>query len=289
MEIEKPIFIIGPGRSGSTIFHEIFAEHPNVAWLSNILKKYPQKIISNKRIMHLIDIPIMKNIIKWKISPFECYNFWDIYYKGFSTPCRDLIREDVTIKSKKNITNALSNILTSKRNRLLIKITGWSRIGFLHEIFPDAKFIHIVRNCGAFVNSMMNVNWWLGWRGPNNWRWGELSSKQKKKWLEYNQSFTSLAAIEWNILMQAVDDASSKLSPDNFLEIRYEDLCQNPVKTYKKTIEFTELQWSDYYEKKIKSFKLKNTNYKWQNELTDNQKKEIKEVSKYYLEKYNYI
>jgi len=30
--LNKPIFIIGTGRCGSTIFHRMMAEHPHVAW-----------------------------------------------------------------------------------------------------------------------------------------------------------------------------------------------------------------------------------------------------------------
>ncbi|MGH8234752.1 MAG: sulfotransferase, partial [Rhodanobacteraceae bacterium] len=27
--IDRPIFIVGAGRSGSTVFHRMFCEHPN--------------------------------------------------------------------------------------------------------------------------------------------------------------------------------------------------------------------------------------------------------------------
>ena len=44
MKIEKPIFIIGTGRCGSTIFYEIFSYHPNISWSSGALDIFPKKI-----------------------------------------------------------------------------------------------------------------------------------------------------------------------------------------------------------------------------------------------------
>jgi len=43
------------------------------------------------------------------------------------------------------------------------------RIGFLQAIFPDAKFIHIVRDGCAVANSRMNAPFWKGWQGLNTW------------------------------------------------------------------------------------------------------------------------
>ena len=76
----------------------------------------------------------------------------------------------------------MKQLLVRKRNRLLIKITGWPRIGYLNEIFSDAKFIHILRDGRAVANSLINVEFWRGWQCPQNWRFGRLTEKQQKEW-----------------------------------------------------------------------------------------------------------
>lgn len=288
MNIEKPIFIVGAGRSGSTVFHKMFARHPQVSWLSRACDKYPDKPSINRFLMNALDFPLLGKYLQEKTYPEECYNFWNRYCKGFSTPCRDLFKEDVTEKNKKEINKVMAEMLTKKRNRLLVKITGWPRIGLLQEVFNNGKFIHIIRDGRAVANSFLNMDWWWGWKGPNNWRWGNLSSSQNKEWETHNKSFLALACIEWKILMDAMEQIKTVVSRENFIEIKYEDLCSDPISVFKQVMEFSNLDVSVRFDEIVRKYPLKNTNDKWKNELTCEQQKVMEDVLGDYLIKYNY-
>lgn len=294
MEVRKPIFIVGTGRSGSTIFHEMFCRHPEVAWISKLCDVFPNQVWLNKYFLNSLDFPVVGTASKYlilqkrAIRPSEAYNFWENICTGFSRPCRDLVAEDVTNKKKRKIRKELTKTLTSNRERLLIKITGWPRLSFLQEVFEDAKFIHIVRDGRATVNSMLEVDFWEGWQGPQNWRWGELTLSQKADWDKYDKSFAALAAIEMNILMDAMEEAKTNIGPKSFLEVKYEDLCASPRNTFKDVIEFCDLTWSANFSKTIEEFNLKNTNYKWKQDLTPAQCDVISQILTSYLKKYNY-
>lgn len=279
MRVEKPIIIVGVGRSGSTIFQRMLSEHPKVAWLSSeVGDRFPGSPNLNGLLMKIIDFPIIGRLLRRICSPGEPYNFWEYYCKGFSKPCRDLLAEDVTIQVKRKLPRALATTLTQKRNRLLIKITGWSRIGFLNEIFYDAKFIHMTRDRKAVINSLINVDWWTGWKGPNNLRCGELTSAQKIEWQGFNRSFIALAGIELKILIESMKKAEQLVLDDNFMEVQYEDLCADPLSVFKRVTEFCELQWIAEFEKQIKKHRLKSANDKWRHELTEEQQ----QIAKYF-------
>ena len=179
-------------------------------------------------------------------------------------------------------------MLTKKKNRLLIKITGWPRIKFLKEIFPDAKFIHVLRDGRAVANSMINVEFWGGWKGPQNWRWGMLNEEYQNEWKKYDESFVILAAIEWKILIDAVEKAKKGIQQSQFFEIKYEKLMSEPIKVFKKTIDFCELDWTTCFESEIEKFELKNMNYKWKENLPETQKKMLNEFLNDYLKRYGY-
>ncbi|MGD9973886.1 MAG: sulfotransferase, partial [Desulfatirhabdiaceae bacterium] len=160
MPVSKPIIIFGTGRCGTTLFQHMFSEHPNLAWMSGLRHLCPDKPFLNRMLMKLLEYPLLERILKPAIHAGEYPAFWEHHSKGFSTPCRDLLATDVSVKMKHNILNAMSRLITRKRHTLLLKITGWPGIGFLSEIFHDAKFIHVIRDGRAVAYSLINAGFW---------------------------------------------------------------------------------------------------------------------------------
>ena len=89
----------------------------------------------------------------------------------------------------------MDQLIRSPRDRLLIKVAGWPWVGFFHVIFSDAKLIHVVRDGRAVANSLLNEAWWWGWRGPQNWRWGEMSAADHVTWQEHGRSFVAFTGL----------------------------------------------------------------------------------------------
>jgi hypothetical protein len=287
--ITKPIFIVGTGRCGSTALHHALAMHEETAWLSQFCDAWPYKPHVNRWAMQVLSLPLVQRYLRKLIYPVEAYRFWDHYYPGFSKSCRDLSKEDTTPLSKRGLWYFTANILTARRHRLLVKTTGWPRTGFLQEVFPDARFIHVYRDGRAVANSYLNVSWWSGWQGPTRWQWGDLSAEHREKWERYNHSFVVLAGLQWEILMSAYKKTRQNLPSNCWLEIRYEDMCLDPVGTLKKVAEFSELMWSPQFLTTIQNQSFVNTNYKWQEHLDVTQQKILNECLFDTLKEYNYV
>ncbi|HLV79998.1 MAG TPA: sulfotransferase [Chthonomonadaceae bacterium] len=289
MEVRKPIFVIGAGRSGSTALHRILIQHPNAAWLSGFCSKYPNRPERNRQFMQAIDVPLIGSYLTRRFKSWEVYDFWETFCRGFATPYRDLLASDVTPYTKKSVVQVMEKMLTPKRNRLCIKITGWPRIGFLREIFPDARFVHILRDGRAVANSNIQVDFWDGWLGPSRWKFGDLTPGEMEAWKRHHESFVALAGIEWNRLMAATIKASQPLGPDTFLEIKYEDACADPVSAFRKIADFCELAWSEAFEKSVRQSALQSQNTKWQRDLTPDQQRILEDVVCDYLKVFGYI
>src|SRR5215210_736304 len=121
MKITKPIIIVGTGRCGSTLFHRLLARHPQMMWLSGFCNEYPTKPAWNRWAVTAMGNPLLHRLLGERIRPAECYEFWDEFAYGFSEPCRDLVRTDVSARVKQKVRAAFEPMLTPSRNRLLVK------------------------------------------------------------------------------------------------------------------------------------------------------------------------
>lgn len=287
-KISKPIIIVGTGRCGSTVFHRLLARHPRTMWLSGLSDRFPTRTDWNRRAVSGMHQPLLRRLFGGKVQPSEAYLFWDYHAYGFSAPCRDLVRGDVTARVRKQVRGALEPMLTPAHDRLLLKITGWPRIGYLREIFEDARFVHIVRDGRAVASSLLHVDFWRGWQGPHGWRAGLLSPEDQAAWEGYARSFVALAGLEWRIQMRAIDAARRGLGPDQFLEIRYEDFCRQPWETCRRALEFAEVPSSPAFEREVKAEPIRDMTNRWRGDLTQPQQDLLDDLLREDLPRYGY-
>lgn len=286
--IVKPIIIVGTGRCGSTVLHRVLARHPRLMWLSGLCDRYPSRPELNRRAVTAVGHPLLRPLLAGRIQPGECYRFWDKHTYGFSEPCRDLVRSDVTRRVKKRMRAAFEAMLTTRRDRMLIKITGWPRIGFLSEVFEDAQFVHIVRDGRAVANSLLHVNFWRGWQGPQGWRAGLLSSQDQADWEANDRSFAALAGLEWRIQMRAIETARRSLDPARFLEVTYESFCQDPLATCRQVLAFAELESSAAFEHAVRATPINDMSGRWRDDLTAAQQAVLDDLLRDDLARYGY-
>lgn len=275
MPIKKPVIVFGTGRSGTTVFLRMLSTHESVSWLSTLCNRNPRRPELNRLLMSSLRYPVIGGILARRWNPSEAYRFWEHYCKGFTLPCRDLRSDDLSVRSRKSVEAALERCMTGNRPRLLLKITGWPRLGFLSSMFEDARFVHVIRDGRAVANSLLEQPWWWGWRGPSNWRWGPLPEELQAEWEASGKSFVVLAAIQWKMQMAAAEASESLLATANILKVRYEDVCQDPLTVMKDVARFAELEWTPAFESRLCAFRLSSANDKWKSSLNEVQQRAL--------------
>jgi Sulfotransferase family len=92
-------------------------------------------------------------------------------------------------------------------------------LGRLGRMFPEARFVHLVRDGRDVALSYLDAAW-----GP---------------------ATVEEAAVEWRRRVAAGRRAGRRLGPGRYVEVRYEDLAADPEPVVRRLCEFTTLSWDD--------------------------------------------
>jgi hypothetical protein len=285
----SPLFIVGAGRSGSTMLMKLLSSHPNVAWLSPISHRYPKRLAWQRGVLALADVPGVGRWVRDRLGPREAYSFWEAHSPGFKAPHRDLVAADVTASRRGQLIAAVEAIRTERRFALVAKLTGWPRVQFLHEVFPDERFVHLVRDGRAVAASFsrMTVEKWPGWRGPESWLFGKLDPSNQARWDATGQSYYALAGIQWTLVLDAIERARATVR-DAMIDVRYEDLCQAPRRVIQSILDHGGIPASAELDAVVANHRVDERNDAWRQEFDASQQSMLTELLRPHLGRYGY-
>ena len=237
-KIEKPIFIIGAPRSGTQLLYVLLGQHSDLGWFSTSTGKkffsddYLRSIYLRRRIFGLRKIPHPIDNFTLRFfstiePPTENGPIWDMVFEG---------NWDAKI-SKKNleiVKNEINEILQNKKKkRFLSKYPRNSiKISLINKAFPNSKFVHIIRDGRAVVNSMIQRSK----ENPSGYFGIPLKPSEKK---EMNQ--IEKHALQWTQVIEEIRNASKNLMKNQYFEIKYEDLVRNTEECLNQITSFCEL------------------------------------------------
>jgi len=301
--IERPIFLVGMPRSGTTLVFEIFTNHPDLGWLSfrfNRLPRWP--ILSLTSRLTALGPAFRKSVgrtdqkrhpilERLREGPSEAYRFWR-HHCGEKFLYDYLLGVRASESERRGVRRAIAKVLRYQgKKRFAAKLTGPSRIGYLESLFEDALFVHIVRDGRAVVNSLLNVDFWRDTfrRTQPAWK-GGLSEADLEKWRSiYKSSPAALAALQWRRVMETTREESAHLGAERYLELRYEDFLAAPRETLAQLTAFAGLEPAqeidDYLETRVR---LKNMNYQFRERFSPEELAMLEEVMGEELESRGY-
>ncbi len=227
---------------------EVLARHPDAGFVSNLEDRSPLGAIArrwnNQAYRLLPQAATQKG--RMRFAPSEAYRALDREVSPvLSRPWRDLTAADITPWLADRTRRFFERrAQVQGRPVFLHKFTGWPRAGFLGCVFPEAKFVHVVRDGRAVANSWLQMRWWEGFNGPDHWQWGPLADGYQDEWNRSGHSFPMLAGILWKLLLDALDAAAGSMPADRWLEVKYEDVVANPTGAFNEMREFAGLDQS---------------------------------------------
>lgn len=237
-KVSKPIFIVGTGRSGTTILGVAMSMHRDVGFLNE-----------PKALWHTI------------------YDREDVSGNYARGPARyRLSADDVTEEIKKIAHRLFAAYLTATFSKRIVDKNQEMifRVPFVRAIFPDAKFIFLVRNgwdtCysidkwstrkGVTVDGESH-DWW----GADNRKWKFIVEQLVpsdpdlsgiKDTIAKFDSHIDMAAVEWVLTMRE-GLRRMKENPNCIFLMWFEDLTAKPTKALSELLDFCELPYDEKF------------------------------------------
>jgi hypothetical protein len=238
-----PVFIIGHWRSGTTYLHELLAEDPQFCYVSlwntllpdgfiilEPIKKFLANFLPKQRPMDEIKVEIdgpyeeeaaIAVFNQW--SFFHCFHFARNAEKQYLKSIHfEGLTDDEKTKWKNNYLKFMKSVTFANHGkRLLLKNpANTARIPALLELFPNAVFIHIYRNpYKVYLSTIKMRNRVLDKLALQNANKDEI----EKQVIEY-----------YKRLMKTYFEQKSLIPNDKLIEIRYEDLVKDPIKSVRQ-------------------------------------------------------
>lgn len=232
-KVEKPTFILGTGRSGTTLLGVLLSMHYKVGFLNEPKALWHSILPTEDLVGNYTDKEAFYKLTRDSVTPNIIRNAHKLY--GFYL--RVLGTERVIDKYPELI----------------------FRVDFIKSIFHDAKFIFIIRNG---YDTCISIDQWSqrkgnstkdnsveDWWGKDNRKWNLLVDEVVKnddalgKYYDDIKSISdqkNMAAVEW-ILTMKEGMQLLKNKTKNMQVIKFEDLTRNPEKTLNQIINFLDL------------------------------------------------
>ncbi|WP_298900420.1 sulfotransferase [uncultured Psychroserpens sp.] len=283
------VFIIGSPRSGTSLFRMMMSSHssivvpPECGFIQWWYEDYKDWNIENTQSIkdvqsYISNLKTSKKIETWNLDYLALETLIKTKQPKSYQELTSLVIHQYGIQKEKGA----SMVLGDKNNYYI------DHLDLLNHIYPNAKYLIIVRDSRDVVCSCLKVNSLA------------TDSKYKPKFPETIKDIS----LDWLHKNETILSFLESISPSNYALIRYEDLLNEPQIELQKCTEVLNLQFEDqmldYYKNKMEPSALldwkkktneqldKNNTQKYLEQLSAAQIDEIMSVSGHLMSKFGY-
>jgi hypothetical protein len=204
MTTSRPIFILTTARAGSTLLRFILDSHPDVA------------------------CPPELNLS----AAIGAIYFSSLAARGDDVENARADARALSIELAERSVGAYAR-QTGKRRWCEKSLPSPDQVDLLVEVFPDAQFICLYRECTDTAVSLVEAS---------PWGYGAFGVEPYVRL--YPMNIALALCLYWADRVQVIR-AAEEAHPDRCLRVRYEDLVRSPRETVDGLCTFLEIPWSD--------------------------------------------
>ncbi|HEY1067491.1 MAG TPA: sulfotransferase [Pirellulales bacterium] len=293
-----PVFILGHWRSGTTLLHELFYCDPQFTCPTvyqctapshflvseRVALRFLRWLAPSRRAMDNMDLGLDRPQEEdFALANLGLRNPYSTIGFPNDGPQDDAFFEldDAPPEQRATFERLFLHFLKSvayrqQDKRFALKSPPHTfRIPFLLKLFPDARFIHIVRDPYTVFPSTVHL-------------WKTLYQTQGMQIPTY-EGVEEYVLKTYERMMQRVDDTKALIAPNRYSEVRYEDLVANPLETIRSLYERLSLGDFENARPGVETYLQSHKDYKTNRyKLTPEQRASIEQRWGKYIERWGY-
>lgn len=289
-------FVVGPARSGTSFVYRVLCLHPDVAFISNwyarygwrslaLLNRLPRRLPGLARRMWFgpgkdayrygRPRPWWERAFPSPVEGEPVYTRAGIARPGGPPPAP--VPPEVTLPAAFEALRSLGGgrCLVSKR------IANNLRIPLLIDLFPEARFVFLIRDGRAVAASLAKVDWWedgfVWWYGGSPRRWRE---EGRDPW--------EICARNWVEEARAIEEGLASVPAGQILRLRYEDLVMAPVDGFESIRAFLRLRPDPRWRRTLERIAIPDRVDRWREHLEPAVAERITTIQRAELGRYGY-
>lgn len=237
LQAEQPVFIVSSGRSGTTLMRSMLVAGGQIA------------IPAETQIIHMLPIKFhttrglsWDDQVRLIIASFESHrnfplwqvNLADAYQKSLALP-----------EDQRSLARIINEVYFTYAAQAFPEARVWGDqspihtfyLPYIKKVFPKARYMHLLRDGRDVVSSMVT---------------------------RHGDDYLFEAVLRWQTSLKRIKSFQKGLDPEQYIEVRYENLVREPEPTLQKVCAFVGIGYTqrmlDYWklpttiEHKYKSF-----------------------------------
>ena len=268
--VAPPIFVLGHWRTGTTLLHELLVLDPlftspttlqcvapcHSLLSENFFKTYCNFLVPDKRPMDNMavgwDRPQEDEFALCLLGEPSTYADWAFpdrppMYPG-ALDLSGLTRPQLR-RWKRTLLRFLKTLTFRDPRRLVLKSPPHTaRVKVLLEMFPDARFVHIVRDPYVVFSSTVKL-------------WKSLYQKECLQTPRDDSSIREKVFREFRVIYDRLEEAKPLIPKGHFHEVRYEELVKDTAGEMRKVYDALHLDGFDEYRPKLQEYLDRNAGY----------------------------
>lgn len=271
-----PVFLLGAARSGTSLLYKCLCLHPEAAWMSNWVRRFPGAPALGVLNRLPARLPRARTAVWFgggqnayvygtprrlaeRVFPMPVEGEPFFNRHGIAPPGGG---SSAAAAGPSTLPAAVAAVTRAAGARVFVskRIANNWRVRQLAEVFPSARFVELVRDGRAVAYSLSRVDWWED--SELVWLPGTPAD-----WHRQGMDPWELCARNWVAELDAIAEGLGAVPADRRLRLAYEDFVAAPLETLEEVARFAGLGPSTEWRRRLGELSFPDRNETWRARL----------------------